>query len=301
MNHREAKNLREYFFENCTNLFSLYRWAFWIVRSRGFTNKFDDSFDSPCLVPYADMMNHENRPSVRVKFRKDSKGNPVMYELEALHNINENEEVFMPYGDRDNTHLLTTYGFALENNTWDTKVLRLGLFNDSVSSSVRTLQLLERKKAIMKEFEISRNQTLFMTQVPNLKLLFYFRIQECSDVNTLNLCCSLGLTIPATLNLEIRVLQRMLNVLENEIRKLESHIQNQQRTKTSHSARRMNLVSSFNKCKLEILYTHRHFCQQSVTILNYIGSDSPEEWKQYMRYARSNRNDNFRYSLLAAD
>tara|TARA_B100000674_G_scaffold309700_1_gene257249 strand:- start:1250 stop:2353 length:1104 start_codon:yes stop_codon:yes gene_type:complete len=77
-----------------------------LVGSRGFT--LDE--DTVLLVPYADMMNHANEPSVDWKF--DGKE----FIMRALKEVDPNTELFDTYGIKTNYEQLLFYGMTLEDS-----------------------------------------------------------------------------------------------------------------------------------------------------------------------------------------
>jgi histone-lysine N-methyltransferase SETD3 len=82
-----------------------------IVSSRIFGIKVNNK-KTDCLVPLADMLNHK-RPRHTIWFYSD-KHNSFM--IQALEDIEENQEVFDSYGKKCNSRFLLNYGFVCENN-----------------------------------------------------------------------------------------------------------------------------------------------------------------------------------------
>lgn len=71
------------------------------------------------LVPLADMFNHE-RKAQTFWYYSDEKGGFV---VEAMYEIQKGEEIFVSYGKKPNSLLWLNYGFMIENNFNDVRVL----------------------------------------------------------------------------------------------------------------------------------------------------------------------------------
>ena len=106
-----------------------FEWAMVTVSSRGFTSEQDI-----VMVPYADMLNHyypldsiHNHSSFSPPVWRFEDGEPFSISLTS--DIQAGSEIVHSYGEKDNTKLLFTYGFALEMYAKDLR------FNPNVVSS----------------------------------------------------------------------------------------------------------------------------------------------------------------------
>ena len=95
---------------------TLHRFTFaWMsIQARAFGRRLPWS----ALVPFADCLNHTN---VATKYDFDVEGTGIFRLMPTGTNCYpKGSEVFNSYGRRNNRFLLMEYGFALENNEWDT-------------------------------------------------------------------------------------------------------------------------------------------------------------------------------------
>jgi len=77
-----------------------------LVGSRNFANN-----DKEYLVPFADMLNHSNKPNVEWKFTD------THFVMTASEKIKPHEECFDCYGPKSNYETFLHYGFVMPNNT----------------------------------------------------------------------------------------------------------------------------------------------------------------------------------------
>jgi len=87
-------------------------WAMCIVASRCFESEDSTGRKRPCMVPLADLLNHNLVDGwfTAYSFGGDS------FTLTCVKEIQEGEEVRITYGPKGNGSLLVEYGFALEKN-----------------------------------------------------------------------------------------------------------------------------------------------------------------------------------------
>lgn len=64
------------------------------------------------FVPMADMLNHKRPKQTTWQYTDEKQG----FVIEALHDINRNEEVFDSYGKKCNSRFFLNYGFIVRNN-----------------------------------------------------------------------------------------------------------------------------------------------------------------------------------------
>lgn len=89
---------------------NIFRWAWWIVRSRAF---FDSERGVPTLVPMVDQLNHSDQSSHCTIFTEEG------FCISASHDVPEGSGLHNSYGRRTNMELLETYGFILDNNRFE--------------------------------------------------------------------------------------------------------------------------------------------------------------------------------------
>jgi len=129
--------------------FDSFRWAFWMVESRSFLNRFSNISCDPVMIPFADMLNHLDCRADSAEFSCD------MFSMVADRNIQSGDAVFNSYGRRTNRELILSYGFALEKNCWEYVALKN-----------------------LPSHHISDRESLFLYEspVPNKSLVNLFRI-----------------------------------------------------------------------------------------------------------------------------
>eukprot|EP00753_Platysulcus_tardus_P008860 PLAT167.3.p1 GENE.PLAT167.3~~PLAT167.3.p1 ORF type:complete len:393 (-),score=167.79 PLAT167.3:72-1250(-) len=85
--------------------------------------------ETPFMVPFADLFNHHvSRPALQFSFRFDDAAKSLVLTADA--NYKAGEEVFIQYGIMTNSDLLINYGFALEDNSFESVGFSLGISED---------------------------------------------------------------------------------------------------------------------------------------------------------------------------
>lgn len=95
-----------------------------LVGGRNFS---DGSVDH--LVPFADMLNHSNKPNVEWSFKGD------YFIMEATEKIKAHEELFDYYGPKSNYETFLYYGFVQPNNTKMDVVRVIGELPNSIGKA----------------------------------------------------------------------------------------------------------------------------------------------------------------------
>ena len=68
------------------------------------------------IIPLFDMINHSFEPNAIIIPHEDKLTNESFVMLQALRDIEKDEQLFVSYGNLGNTHLIQKYGFTVENN-----------------------------------------------------------------------------------------------------------------------------------------------------------------------------------------
>jgi len=119
------------------NFAQRYRWAKTIVDSRAYFFLSDqDRKKHIALVPVCDLFNHHvDSKAWMTSAVQFIPPNPWLVNARATtrctHDIEKGQEVFNNYGDADNAHLATAYGFALLDNPNDSAEIKGSLFRAS--------------------------------------------------------------------------------------------------------------------------------------------------------------------------
>ena len=104
--------------------FSAYLWSHLIFTSRAFPERIiDPQCEESCvmLLPVIDLLNHGNR--VKAEWSSDASGAFTYKNLET--EIESGKEILNNYGAKSNEELLYGYGFVLEDNEFDSIMLRI--------------------------------------------------------------------------------------------------------------------------------------------------------------------------------
>ena len=113
--------------------FSAYLWSHLIFTSRAFPERIiNPTCDESCvmLLPIIDLLNHGNR--VKAEWSSDASGSFTYKSLD--NDIEDGAEVLNNYGAKSNEELLYGYGFVLENNEFDSIMLRIKFPLETVAS-----------------------------------------------------------------------------------------------------------------------------------------------------------------------
>lgn len=112
--------------------FSSYVWASLIFRSRAFPSIIYDAnanLNDAFLFPVVDLLNHRNGTKVTWKYQDD------FVQFTTFEKIKAGDELFNNYGDKTNEELLIGYGFAMDNNPFDSTTVTFKLSADVISRS----------------------------------------------------------------------------------------------------------------------------------------------------------------------
>ena len=97
-------------------------WAYQCVNSRSWSVTDENEVKQNVLVPLADMLNHKPGAGVgSMSFDKE------YFMINATQDYAAGEQVFDNYGIKSNYDLLSTYGFVLEENAYDSMILQFSL------------------------------------------------------------------------------------------------------------------------------------------------------------------------------
>ncbi|XP_069126122.1 SET domain-containing protein 4-like [Argopecten irradians] len=131
-------------------------WAWYSVNTRSVFYKhemceeFVDDKNYIALAPFLDLLNHSYCANITASFNKKSN----CYEIQTEDTYRKYDEVFISYGNHDNTHLLVEYGFVLPNNPND--VIEFS-FESVLEVTVKMkLSHLKEKRSLLQTGEYDR-------------------------------------------------------------------------------------------------------------------------------------------------
>eukprot|EP00347_Sterkiella_histriomuscorum_P016609 403352531 len=141
-----------------------FMWAFSTVSSRHlvFNNQAVSTDQNPFLMmlPLVDMINHSPsfQPNVVVLPYEDKLNSESYIIIQAIQDIQENEQLYQSYGNLSNTHLIQKYGFTLEQNP--NNMIQHSFPFGSFERYTYEEQQLKRK--LSQQFKIPINEQRFM-------------------------------------------------------------------------------------------------------------------------------------------
>lgn len=186
--------------------YQLFHWAWGTIQARAFGRRLPWTG----LVPFADCLNHA---SVATKYDFDVEGNGVF----RLRPTNTNrykkgQEVFNSYGRRDNRHLLLEYGFAIEDNEWES-------YDFAVAMPTSTPHYEEKLRMLNRILMMNSSRTYrLLWRVFNLDVLCFFRIfvAEPEELENEDLVMSVH-SGPLSMRNEIAALGALATAYSNEV------------------------------------------------------------------------------------
>lgn len=125
-------------FDKASYTLDAYKWAVSTVWARSFVFNIDGS-QVPVIVPFADMFEHGN---VASKFSLDEETKAFRITVGAA--VKKGERVHVSLGEKPNSQLLTSYGFVLDQNEYDTVMISMFLNNDDPFYDVKAKILTGR-------------------------------------------------------------------------------------------------------------------------------------------------------------
>jgi hypothetical protein len=138
----------------------LYEWAYNVVISRSFRLDFGVHKDTLCLVPFADLMNH-NHVNVGWLFR----GKHILT-FYATNDLKPGDQIFNYYGDLGNEMLAQDFGFVSGDNPYTCATVMLPAPNP-------TDPLRDKRLGILKTVELDFNTPICVRQGPPTPLLLF--------------------------------------------------------------------------------------------------------------------------------
>ncbi|CCH58411.1 hypothetical protein TBLA_0A06190 [Henningerozyma blattae CBS 6284] len=113
--------------------FSNFLWAHLIITSRSFPEYIINPNcprDSVMLLPVLDLLNHSNYSKVEWD---GNKGGNFIYKKLDLQEIEIGDEIYNNYGGKGNEELLNGYGFVIEDNLFDSVLLKIKIDNETIT------------------------------------------------------------------------------------------------------------------------------------------------------------------------
>ncbi|KAL3915619.1 MAG: hypothetical protein SGPRY_007152 [Prymnesium sp.] len=110
-------------------------WACSVISSRAVAVEMC-SETQPALVPLLDLLNHQTSQKVNCTICYEQAEEGDLFVVLTKRQVEPGEELTICYGKKDNAALAAGYGFAMEENEFDTVMLRvpLGLENDPITA-----------------------------------------------------------------------------------------------------------------------------------------------------------------------
>ena len=148
--------------------------------------------DVNTLVPYLDLLNHNNNFNTWFIYDEKREG----FSLYAVRDIEKEEEITISYGRLNNIYLYSMYGFTIKDNIYRTNI---NIKIDGKKLTVFPKEKKEQIKRIMKQFKNYDSKTLLIKLKESLmnRLNEYRTIAKLfkNDINIINICNDLINTV----------------------------------------------------------------------------------------------------------
>lgn len=174
---------------------SNYKYLRSLVGSRCFSN---DNHDY--MVPFADMLNHSNKPNVDWSFEKD------FFIMKTTKDVKAHEELFDYYGPKSNYESFLHYGFVQPNNTKLDVIRLIGVLPDKIAKHRLDARYFQ------KAFEFELRGSYMEGTVEIFSFLRYIRSNEKRCPETLKNY----LHLPISKTNELWVCKMLFNMLQKE-------------------------------------------------------------------------------------
>lgn len=192
-----------------------YIWARTVVITRIY-GVVIDGIKTQALVPFADMLNHNNNPETQWFFDDINK----VFKIVSKKKFNVNVPIYDSYGKKCNSRFFVNYGFVLDRNMENTVRFIFDLKSSEVSGLKYKKTFLSNssnKTHILGEIEQNRNNfNIFLAKA---------RYYVCNDEDLFDESFSTFL-VPISIQNEINVLKYIMRMCINHIRKYSSSAKN---------------------------------------------------------------------------
>ena len=173
--------------------------------------------NTDAMIPFGDLFNHSSERNTQWYFDD----NLNCFVVEAIKNIEKNEEIFDSYGNKSNSRFLLNYGFLLENNEkFNELKLEIDFDKNIISNYDDKLNILNKvpnKKGFYNfilKFDLSNlNDLLSFIRImfyENEMNLFYLLLEKGRKINK-------NYFPFVDKNLEIKILKYLLNLLKEKL------------------------------------------------------------------------------------
>eukprot|EP01114_Cavostelium_apophysatum_P021577 TRINITY_DN7573_c0_g1_i2.p1 TRINITY_DN7573_c0_g1~~TRINITY_DN7573_c0_g1_i2.p1 ORF type:complete len:236 (-),score=49.78 TRINITY_DN7573_c0_g1_i2:641-1348(-) len=189
-----------------------------MIWSRAFW--FDDNRTIPCIVPFADMINHPNTAYQQQvdgfsSYRFDPKDRT--FKLTASTFFEKGKQVYTSYGERSNTEFLREYGMILLKNPWDSFALT---FPDTFMSSIP--RRAERERLLQDKGMPHRTFTIEADDLPE-ELLSALRLYSLEE-HEVKREQELVLAQPFDSQNEVKAVAALISLLEQQLQRIGSSV-----------------------------------------------------------------------------
>lgn len=196
--YNKALKALEYTSNKLKNGLSFFNQSFIYVSTRNFERRNSFFEDVNTLVPYLDLLNHNNNYNTWFIYDEKRDG----FSLYAIKNIKKNEEITTSYGKLNNIYLYSMYGFTIRNNIYKTNIKieingkKLVIFpNNKESQIIKVINNIKNYK-IFNKYDKKKLYLEIKKALEN-RLKEYLNIKNIynSDINIINICDDLIYTV----------------------------------------------------------------------------------------------------------
>lgn len=157
----------------------LFKWAYFVVNTRSVYQNHNSIehlikkkkltymlSDEPkmILVPFLDLLNHSDCTNTESSIGYDN-GNNLVFQIRTKKKIKKYQQLFINYGNHDNTKLLLEYGFIIKNNRHDFMEIQLEDIISLLKVEYKSQYIHREKFVFIREHNL--NEQMFVTRTGN--------------------------------------------------------------------------------------------------------------------------------------
>ena len=159
---------------------------YYLIISRNFVLKNNILSNINCLVPFLDLINHQNNYNSFYNFDYNSN----TFILYAIRDIQINEEITISYGKLNNIELFNYYGFTLKNNQFKFNlILKIKEIKIVLDGYVFDEEILLAIDKIKNKYKINDKNALNLikNELYNNRQILFENMYKNDDVNIINI------------------------------------------------------------------------------------------------------------------
>ena len=182
-------NINKTYYKNFFNKnisYEEFKLNYYLIISRNFVLKNNILSNINCLVPFLDLINHQNNFNSFYNFDYNSN----TFILYAIRDIQINEEITISYGKLNNIELFNYYGFTLKNNQFKFNlILKIKEIKIVLDGYVFDEEILLAIDKIKNKYKINDKNALNLikNELYNNRQILFENMYKNDDVNIINI------------------------------------------------------------------------------------------------------------------